>query len=72
MWKPDARARKMVEQKPVVDLTKCYVCTGKATAKCVTCKAPVCDDHQRETYGRYFSEAITTMCIECTMMMRHW
>jgi hypothetical protein len=73
MEKPVAQARKSleVEQKPVVDLTKCYFCMGKVTAKCATCKIPVCDEHVREACG-YFSQAITILCVECAIMMRNW
>jgi len=70
---PDTRTRESVEveQKPVVDLTKCYFCKGKVTAKCATCKIPVCDEHVCEVCG-YFSQAITILCAECAIMMRNW
>ncbi len=71
MKKLDTWAGRPVEQMPLVDLTKCYFCTGKAMATCTTCKVPLCDEHKRETYGyRYCSEAITTMCHECAIMMK--
>ena len=60
-----------VEQKPVVDLRKCYFCGGRITATCATCKIPVCDEHVREACG-YFSQAITILCVECAIMMRNW
>ena len=71
MEKPDARKRKTVEQKLVVDLTKCYVCGGKATATCATCRIAVCDDHQQEGLGS-FSVVMATMCLECATVMRDW
>jgi hypothetical protein len=33
----------------------------------------VCDDHLREIYRyEYFSDAVTTLCLECTVIMRSW
>lgn len=73
MRKPVPRAHESVEQGPTVDLTKCYVCRNRATARCATCAIPVCDEHQRETRGcGYFGETLAIMCIECTVIMQNW
>ncbi len=73
MQKPDTWTCKLVEQEPVVDLTKCYFCGERAKAKCATCRIPMCDDHQRETWRHGdFCGAITIMCFECEISMRNW
>ena len=73
MEKLVVQKRKAIEQRPVVDPTKCYFCGGKVTAKCVTCRVPVCDDHLRETHRcELFSEPITPMCRECAAFICHW